>query len=233
MATYAGAWYLRRGLFMPWELDQSLDRELVREGLSRSIRSPWSAPRSIRCRKGSFARVATMEAALYMRNQLLRDTDWASMAHSLEVRTPLVDAVLLRESRRAGPAGYFRAAEAANWRGAVPATAERDHRQEEDRLRRSRCTLDAGPQRQAGRSPYGYAREWARYVASREPASDSGGMIGRCKTAGDGLRVLMLATDAHGSFWRHRAIQSGRHRGDERLRSYRGGHGAAANRAGS
>ena len=31
-----------------------------------------------------------------MRNQLLRDTDWASMAHSLEVRVPLVDRVLLR-----------------------------------------------------------------------------------------------------------------------------------------
>jgi asparagine synthase (glutamine-hydrolysing) len=31
-----------------------------------------------------------------MRNQLLRDTDWASMAHGLEVRVPLVDSVLLR-----------------------------------------------------------------------------------------------------------------------------------------
>ena len=31
-----------------------------------------------------------------MRNQLLRDTDWAGMAHSLEVRTPLVDSVLLK-----------------------------------------------------------------------------------------------------------------------------------------
>jgi asparagine synthase (glutamine-hydrolysing) len=31
-----------------------------------------------------------------MRNQLLRDTDWASMAHSLEVRVPLVDSHLLR-----------------------------------------------------------------------------------------------------------------------------------------
>jgi asparagine synthase (glutamine-hydrolysing) len=30
-----------------------------------------------------------------MRNQLLRDIDWASMAHSLEVRVPLVDAFLL------------------------------------------------------------------------------------------------------------------------------------------
>lgn len=31
----------------------------------------------------------------YLRNQLLRDSDWASMAHSLELRTPLVDAKLL------------------------------------------------------------------------------------------------------------------------------------------
>ena len=43
----------------------------------------------------SFAQVAYLEATRYMRNQLLRDTDWASMAHSLEVRTPLVDRVLL------------------------------------------------------------------------------------------------------------------------------------------
>ena len=42
-------------------------------------------------------RVATLEASLYMRNQLLRDADWASMAHSVEVRTPLVDIALLRQ----------------------------------------------------------------------------------------------------------------------------------------
>ncbi len=33
---------------------------------------------------------------MYMRNQLLRDTDWASMAHSLEVRVPLVDVDLVK-----------------------------------------------------------------------------------------------------------------------------------------
>ena len=46
--------------------------------------------------RSSFAKIATLESSLYMRNQLLRDTDWASMAHSLEVRVPLVDCVLLR-----------------------------------------------------------------------------------------------------------------------------------------
>ena len=44
----------------------------------------------------SFGKVAVLESSLYMRNQLLRDTDWASMAHSLEVRVPLVDVELLR-----------------------------------------------------------------------------------------------------------------------------------------
>jgi asparagine synthase (glutamine-hydrolysing) len=35
-----------------------------------------------------------------MRNQLLRDTDWASMAHSLEVRVPLVDVKLFERVAR-------------------------------------------------------------------------------------------------------------------------------------
>ena len=40
-------------------------------------------------------RVAALESCWYMKSQLLRDTDWASMAYSLEVRTPLVDWILL------------------------------------------------------------------------------------------------------------------------------------------
>jgi asparagine synthase (glutamine-hydrolysing) len=94
--SFAGAYLLRRGLFMPWELARVLPDDEAAEGLERlaplsligaALRPTPAAP---------FARVATLEASLYMRNQLLRDTDWASMAHSLEVRTPLVDAELLR-----------------------------------------------------------------------------------------------------------------------------------------
>ena len=40
-------------------------------------------------------RVCALESANYMRNQLLRDADWAGMAHSLEIRTPLVDVAML------------------------------------------------------------------------------------------------------------------------------------------
>jgi asparagine synthase (glutamine-hydrolysing) len=95
-ATYPGAYLIRRGLFMPWELNQLLGEEMAREGLRRldPLRLVGAA---IKPDPGSpYARVASLEASLYMRNQLLRDTDWASMAHSIEVRVPLVDAFLLK-----------------------------------------------------------------------------------------------------------------------------------------
>jgi asparagine synthase (glutamine-hydrolysing) len=93
---YGGAYLLRRGLFMPWELPDVLDADLAREG--------WDALKP-RLRVNATAdgpsadhlKVSAMESTWYMRNQLLRDTDWTSMAHSLEVRTPFVDEQLLRE----------------------------------------------------------------------------------------------------------------------------------------
>jgi asparagine synthase (glutamine-hydrolysing) len=94
--SYPGAYLLRRGLFMPWELPSLIGERMAREGLERlnplrqigAVLQPDPG--------GDFGRVATLEASLYMRNQLLRDADWASMAHSLEVRVPLVDVELLR-----------------------------------------------------------------------------------------------------------------------------------------
>jgi len=94
-ATYGDAYLLRRGLFMPWELPEIMDPDMVREGLAtlalrqrlRETVGRLDTPR---------LRVTALESAWYMRNQLLRDSDWAGMAHSLEIRTPLVDVDLLR-----------------------------------------------------------------------------------------------------------------------------------------
>ncbi|MBT3069779.1 asparagine synthase (glutamine-hydrolyzing) [Rhodomicrobium sp. Az07] len=93
--TYAGAYLLRRGLFMPWELQNILGRDLAGEGLRRLAPLMRVEGELTPCPRSPHARVAILESSLYMRNQLLRDTDWASMAHSLEVRVPLVDSVLL------------------------------------------------------------------------------------------------------------------------------------------
>jgi asparagine synthase (glutamine-hydrolysing) len=94
--SYAGAYVLRRGLFMPWELFDILDRDVVERGLRRLAPLRRVAAELVPPPHSSSAKVGTLESALYMRNQLLRDTDWASMAHSLEVRIPLVDSALLR-----------------------------------------------------------------------------------------------------------------------------------------
>jgi asparagine synthase (glutamine-hydrolysing) len=95
--TYAGAYFLQRGLFLPDELPAILGADMAREGLAR-LQLLDNIERAITPDPGTpFGRVAALEASLYMRNQLLRDGDWASMAHSVEVRTPLVDAYLLRQ----------------------------------------------------------------------------------------------------------------------------------------
>lgn len=95
-ATYPGAYLVRRGLFMPWELNELLGEEMAREGLRRLDPLRLIGAAMTPDPGSSYARVASLEASLYMRNQLLRDTDWASMAHSIEVRVPLVDAFLLK-----------------------------------------------------------------------------------------------------------------------------------------
>ncbi len=93
--TWGGAYLLRRALFMPYELDAVLGRDLARAGLA-ALRPTAALDAAASGQASDHARVSAMESTQYMRNQLLRDTDWASMAHGLEVRTPLVDWALLR-----------------------------------------------------------------------------------------------------------------------------------------
>ena len=93
---WSGAYLLRRGLFMPWELPGLLGTERAEEGwdelaiLSRAdiTVEPVADPH---------LKVSALEMCWYMRHQLLRDTDWASMDHSIEIRTPFVDVELLKK----------------------------------------------------------------------------------------------------------------------------------------
>jgi asparagine synthase (glutamine-hydrolysing) len=90
------AYLLRRGLFLPWELPEILDPDEAAAGwrelhLMDSLKLNAGATQDRHCQ------IAALEMQIYMRNQLLRDSDWAGMAHSLEIRVPFVDAVLLQE----------------------------------------------------------------------------------------------------------------------------------------
>lgn len=92
---YADAWLLRRGLYMPWELGQVMAPGEAHEGLQRlavqGLLGQLLAPDP----GTPMGRVMALEAGAYLRNQLLRDADWAGMAHGVEIRTPLVDRELL------------------------------------------------------------------------------------------------------------------------------------------
>jgi asparagine synthase (glutamine-hydrolysing) len=93
MTTLEGAYFLRRALFLPTELPALMGMENACDGIGRL---GGDLPQLIRTSaRDGVSSVAALESTIYLKNQLLRDSDWASMAHSLELRTPLVDATLL------------------------------------------------------------------------------------------------------------------------------------------
>ena len=91
-----GAYLLRRALFMPWELPALMGEQQAADGLGELdvMRSLGSITEGI---ADPYDQVMALEISIYLRNCLLRDADWAGMAHSLEIRTPLVDAELFSQ----------------------------------------------------------------------------------------------------------------------------------------
>jgi asparagine synthase (glutamine-hydrolysing) len=93
---FAGAYMLRRGLFMPWELESILTPHFVSEGLQKlqvltRLKSNYNTQHPNRLK------VMSLELNWFMLNQLLRDSDWAGMAHGLEIRTPYIDVPFFRK----------------------------------------------------------------------------------------------------------------------------------------
>lgn len=96
------AYLLRRSLYLTGELDALLDESWLTRGLVALGQSYGLPERDlVSSNQSVHAQIAMLETRCYMRNQLLRDTDWASMAHGLEVRVPFLDIDLLQ---RIGPA---------------------------------------------------------------------------------------------------------------------------------
>ncbi len=93
--TYSDAYLLRRALFLPWELPGLMDPEAAAEGWNR-LEAETGLRTQVDRLKTPRAKVSALEATWYMRSQLLRDSDWAGMAHSLEIRVPLVDTFFFR-----------------------------------------------------------------------------------------------------------------------------------------
>ena len=88
--SLGGVYLLRRGLYAPWELPHVLDPDMAREGW-RKLETCARLDATSKGISNTRLSVSALEMYWYMRNQLLRDSDWAGMAHSLEIRVPLVD----------------------------------------------------------------------------------------------------------------------------------------------
>ena len=104
-SNWRGAYFLRRGFFMPWEVKKILELEplltpsLINEGLEGLQEAQESQEKDINelMRLNSpYLIVSYLEASNYMKDRLLRDADWASMANSLEIRVPFIDRNLVQ-----------------------------------------------------------------------------------------------------------------------------------------
>jgi asparagine synthase (glutamine-hydrolysing) len=89
-----GAYLLRRALYMPWEISLLIDSDMAEEGL-KELDTLSCLQNSTNGIISDRLAISALEMQWYMKNQLLRDADWAGMAHSLEIRVPFVDMTLL------------------------------------------------------------------------------------------------------------------------------------------
>jgi asparagine synthase (glutamine-hydrolysing) len=119
MGSIERLYFLHRCLFLPGELPALMGEEMALEGLTRLEETESLHASTQASIVSDAATIGRLDSSHYLRNQLLRDSDWASMAHSLELRTPLVDTVLLETlapyvPRFMGGAGKLMLASASN-----------------------------------------------------------------------------------------------------------------------
>jgi asparagine synthase (glutamine-hydrolysing) len=94
-SSWAGAYLVRRGIYLPHELRELMDPAVAAEGLHRLAPLARLSETLMPDPGSDIGRVTVLESTHYMRNQLLRDADWAGMAHGIEIRVPLVDMTVL------------------------------------------------------------------------------------------------------------------------------------------
>jgi asparagine synthase (glutamine-hydrolysing) len=172
---YAGAYLLRRAVFLPWELAEILGAEAETSDHETGIMRGVVNGTLTRCAPA--VKVSALEGTRYMRNQLLRDADWASMTHSVEVRVPLVDWSLWREVAALGLIAPYRGKRAlsATPRQALPGVV----------LNRGKTGFTV-PMREwmvegeGARYTDRGLRGWAKYVYARTLDGSSSGVSNGC-----------------------------------------------------
>src|ERR1035438_1518659 len=92
--SFLHPYFLVRALFGAAERDalfSAPDRQASQQSLDRMLQESVTASQSL----DPVNRVSYLESRFYMRNTLLRDSDFMSMAHGLELRVPFLDRALV------------------------------------------------------------------------------------------------------------------------------------------
>lgn len=156
-----GAWWLSRGLFGAEDLPGLMGEAAAAEALAGFDPRAWVDEMSGPPAPDPRLAVGQIESTTYLRNQLLRDSDWASMDHGVELRTPLVDAWLLRDLQPA--LAHFRGFPGKSLLSGAPAEPLPT---EVTRRRKTGFGIPLGRWMSAGRSAGDQSRAWARRVAA-------------------------------------------------------------------
>jgi asparagine synthase (glutamine-hydrolysing) len=94
LKSIEGAWCLSRSSLSPDSAKSKL-KLIEKDCIIRFLPKTWIETNSGKVSPNISLALAHIESTNYLRNQLLRDSDWSSMAHGIELRTPLVDFTLL------------------------------------------------------------------------------------------------------------------------------------------
>jgi len=81
---------LQRSLFLPHEIKEFLDPSIFKSGWEE-LNILENLKQDIKNIKESKLSIMYLEIKYYLCSKLLNDSDWASMSHSIEMRTPFVD----------------------------------------------------------------------------------------------------------------------------------------------
>jgi asparagine synthase (glutamine-hydrolysing) len=94
--SIASTYFFNRCLALPEQIKGFVTPTVFKQGMEE-LATLQRLNASVKDLPNAHSQISFLEMNWYMRNQLLRDTDWASMAHSLEVRTPFVDIEVIQK----------------------------------------------------------------------------------------------------------------------------------------
>ena len=81
---------LIRSLFLPFEIEDLFSHKNIKDGLNE-LNIIENLNKDVNGIKDQNLAIIYLETKYYLCSKLLRDADWASMSHSVELRTPFVD----------------------------------------------------------------------------------------------------------------------------------------------